>query len=117
MKEITITIHQFRSRARIGCTEEERAFPQSIEFDIELNLPTDAATSDSLADTVDYMAVTETISEMCEEKEWRLLEKLAADIGNQILIGFASVNEVKVLVRKFILPEAQCVSCALTLTR
>lgn len=110
-----IEISGYKVVARIGCTLEERAFPQQLEFDITLKLSVEkSAASDSLSDTVDYVAVTDLIKKRCAEGEWKLIEKLASDMGDEILTGFGGVREVLVKVSKFIIPEARGVSCTIS---
>ena len=45
----------------IGERPDERTRLQTLRVDIELEIPDDAAETDSLSDTVDYAALTERI--------------------------------------------------------
>ena len=75
---------------------------------------TAAAKSDGIADTIDYYAVTQRLLKFGEGREWKLIEKLAADIAAAILAEFQP-QSVSVEVKKFIIPEARHVSVSHTL--
>ncbi|MCB0333993.1 MAG: dihydroneopterin aldolase, partial [Bdellovibrionales bacterium] len=112
---VKIEIQNLRKRLKIGCTPEERAFPQMVAFDVALEL--DAPRSfetDDIVDTVDYMKVVEKIDLLCERGEWRLVEKLCYDFGREILSLSDKVREVTVRFTKFIVAESSGVTCELT---
>ncbi len=95
---------------RVGVPDAERAQPQRLLLTVEMESNfTAAAKSDSIADTIDYYAVTQRLLKFGDGREWRLIEKLAADIADAILAGFKPVG-VTVEVKKFIIPQARHVS-------
>jgi len=95
---------------RVGVPDAERAQPQRLLLTIEMKSDFTAATkSDGIADTIDYYAVTQRLLKLGEGREWKLIEKLAADIGDTILIEFKPLS-VSVEVKKFIIPQARYVS-------
>ena len=100
---------------RVGVPDAERARPPRrlltgvLESDF-----TAAAKSDGIADTIDYYAVTQRLLKFGEGREWKLIEKLAADIAAAILAEFQP-QSVSVEVKKFIIPEARHVSVSHTL--
>ncbi len=101
---------------RVGVPEAERAEPQRLLLNIELQADFSAAAqSDAIADTVDYYAVTQRLLHFGVDREWKLIEKLAADIAAAILAEFA-VQSVAVQVKKFIIPQAQFVAVSLSRT-
>jgi FolB domain-containing protein len=62
----------------IGVTPEERLQPQNLLIDIELEIDlSEAGTSDDLAHTIDYSAVTREVVSLCASREVALLERLA----------------------------------------
>jgi FolB domain-containing protein len=74
-----IAIHDIRARGCYGWTSEERATPQPLTIDVDLELDVQrAAHSDDLADTVDYAALHRRIVEIVESASHALLEKLGA---------------------------------------
>ena len=98
---------------RVGVPDAERAQPQRLLLTIELESDfTAAAKSDGIADTIDYYAVTQRLLKFGEGREWKLIEKLASDIADTVLIEFKP-QSVFVEVKKFIIPQARCVSVSL----
>ncbi len=69
----------------IGVTSEERLEPQNLLIDIELEIDlAQAGSSDDLADTVDYSAITREVVSLCESQEVALLERLAQLIADRM---------------------------------
>lgn len=98
---------------RVGVPDEERAKPQRFLLTVEMESPfAKAAKSDSIADTIDYFAVSQRLLKFGENKSWKLIEKLAADIGEMILTEFQP-KKVSVEVKKFPIAQAQFVSVIL----
>ena len=98
---------------RVGVPDAERAQPQRLLLTIEMESDFSAAAkSDSIVDTIDYYAVTQKLLKFGEGREWKLIEKLAADIADLILAEFKP-SAVTVEVKKFIIPQARHVSVAL----
>ena len=95
---------------RVGVPDAERAQPQRLLLTIEMESDFSAAAkSDSIVDTIDYYAVTKKLLKFGEGREWKLIEKLAADIAGLILAEFKP-PAVTVEVKKFIIPQARYVS-------
>ena len=89
---------------KVGCTAEERAFPQKVEVDVDLFLPlARAGKKDALAATVDYAAVAARLKERLETGEFRLAEAVAERAAALVLTEFP-VRRVEVRVRKRALP-------------
>ena len=98
---------------RVGVPDAERAQPQRLLLTVEMESDfTAAAASDGIADTIDYFAVTQRLLKFGEGREWKLIEKLAADIAEMVLAEFKPQN-VFVEVKKFIIPQARYVSVSL----
>ena len=81
-----------------GVEEEERHRPQPFLYDVRLEVP-DAATSDRLEDTVDYREVVTCLSELSEERQFQLLEAMAAAAAETLLERFGA-ESARVRVRK-----------------
>jgi FolB domain-containing protein len=95
---------------RVGVPEEERAEPQRLLLTIEMECDfSNAAKSDSIADTIDYFTVSQRLLKFGDGKSWKLIEKLAADIHEMVLSEFKP-QSVLVEVKKFPIPEARHVS-------
>ena len=74
-----IRIEKLEVKTLIGVYEHEKEVPQSLYFDIELEVDTQKAEiSDSLEDTVDYRQMAKSIEKLAQSKHWNLVESLAA---------------------------------------
>jgi dihydroneopterin aldolase len=99
---------------RVGVPDAERARPQRLLLTVEMESDFSAAAkSDSIADTIDYFAVSQRLLKFGEGREWKLIEKLAADICETVLIEFKP-RSVSVEVKKFVIPQAKFVSVVIT---
>jgi dihydroneopterin aldolase len=100
----TILLQGIRLEGRHGATDEERALPQMLELDllVEADLGA-AASSDDLADTVDYGPLLEICRTVVEAASYRLLESIAGTIAERVL-AVPGVLAVTVRVRKLAVP-------------
>ncbi|MGB2757598.1 MAG: dihydroneopterin aldolase [Acidimicrobiia bacterium] len=113
-----IEINGLRVVARHGVLEEEQSRAQPFEIDVRLvaDLAT-AGESDSLADTVDYGAVSEAIASLATNESYALIERLAQRIAD-VCLSFAGVVSVEVTVKKLRPPVAVDVqSTSVTIVR
>ena len=95
---------------RVGVPEAERVKPQRLLLTVEMDFDFSAAAkSDNIRDTIDYFAVSQRLLKFGEGRNWKLIEKLAADVADTILSEFKP-QSVTVEVKKFPIPEARCVS-------
>lgn len=95
-----ITLRGMRFAGRHGVDPEEQVTAQP--FEVDLILRTDLskpATTDELADTIDYSAAFTLVKGIVEDRSYRLIERLAGAIAEAILASFA-VDDVEVRVRK-----------------
>ena len=98
----------------VGVPNAERAEPQRLLLTVVLEADLAAAAgSDSIADTIDYFSVTQRLLKFGDGREWKLIEKLAADIADAILAEFKPAA-VTVKIKKFIIPQARHVSVQMT---
>jgi dihydroneopterin aldolase len=95
-----VTLQGMRFLGRHGVQLEERMEPQPFEVDVilrgDLSKP---ASSDDLADTVDYSAVFKLVGQVVEGRSFRLIEALAGAIAEAVLATHP-VDDVEVRVRK-----------------
>jgi dihydroneopterin aldolase len=87
-----------------GVSDDERAFPQVIEVDLEVE--TDlarAGASDDLAETIDYGPLIRLCRRVIEERSFHLLEAIADTIASAVLVS-TSAAAVTVRVRKLAVP-------------
>lgn len=96
-----IEIRGLRVLAKVGVPTQERAAPQPIELDIDLEVDLGpAADSDDVSDTVDYGAVALAVAEAVTAGEHALLERLAAVAADRALEVDERSLAATVVVRK-----------------
>ena len=78
-----------RAQAVIGVYEWERDIRQALVLDLEMASDTvRAATSDQIADALDYAAISTQVVAMVEASEYRLIETLAEAVSAMIRRDF-----------------------------
>jgi dihydroneopterin aldolase len=82
-----------------GVEEWERRDGQLFLFDVWLELPEGAGSSDRIEDTVDYTQVALLVQEVSDARQAKLLESLASAVAEAIVERFP-VERVRVRVRK-----------------
>ncbi|MCH2592649.1 MAG: dihydroneopterin aldolase [Pedosphaera sp.] len=105
-----ITIKDLEVQFHVGVPDEERAEPQKLLITIEMThdlVPSGA--SDNLAQTIDYYTVCQAVKALGQARRWKLLEALADDICKLVLEEFKP-DIVRVMIKKFILPDTRWVS-------
>ncbi|MCU0771322.1 MAG: dihydroneopterin aldolase [Verrucomicrobia bacterium] len=95
---------------RVGVPDEERAEPQRLLVTVEMDVDAPrAATTDHLGDTIDYHRVSQDVLSYGENRSWKLLERLSAELAGLILAKYQP-RRVRVEIKKFIIPQARYVS-------
>jgi dihydroneopterin aldolase len=95
-----ITLRGMRFFGRHGVNPEEQLTAQPFEVDLILRADlSQPATSDDLADTVDYAAAFRVVAQVVEDRSYRLIERLAWAIAEAVLASLP-VDDVEVRVRK-----------------
>lgn len=113
-----IDIEQLQISVRVGCTKEERAFPQILTCDLALSIGDESSLhSDSLKDTVDYMLVIDAVRRIAEEREFSLLEHFVSIAGQEVLSLSEIVTSVFVKATKKIVPETKGIAVSATISR
>jgi len=107
---VKISIVDLQVFYRVGVPDEERLQPQRLLLTVEMEFDfSTAAKTDSIADTIDYFAVSQRLLKFGDGKSWKLIEKLVADICDMILADFKPEN-ISVEIKKFPIPQARYVS-------
>ena len=85
---------------RVGCTDPERATPQSLRVEIELFCPSlrEAGVADDLEKTVDYRLAHDLIDAV-QDREFLLIERVA-EVMAEVALRNPLVDHVRVSVRK-----------------
>jgi dihydroneopterin aldolase len=101
----------------VGVTDEERAQPQRLLITVDITHDfSSAAVSDRLEKTINYFDVAQDLLKFGEGRNWKLIEKLAANVADAILSRYKP-QAVTVQVKKFPIPQARWVSVMLTRSR
>ena len=95
---IGLELHGFH-----GVNEDERRDGQRFLFDLWLDVPDSAASSDRIEDAVDYRDVVACVRGVSDGRKFQLLEALSAGVADAVLARFP-VQRVRVRVRK---PDVQ----------
>ncbi len=100
----SLLIQDLSLQIKLGCLQEERSSPQEVRINLEFRFPKPpiAVQSDNLEDTVCYAKISSALQSYCEDKEFKLIEKLAHDlkyvveniVGNDLAISL-TVHKVK----------------------
>jgi dihydroneopterin aldolase len=73
----------------IGVYDFERLAPRKLLFNVEMGFDNrKAGASDNLADTIDYAQVAQTITSICRDSNFQLIETLAEHVANELLQHF-----------------------------
>ena len=83
-----------------GYLEEERRLGQRFLVDLWADVDEAAAVSDRIEDTVDYRKLAGLVREVFAGPERLLLESLAGAIADGALERFATVDRIRVRIRK-----------------
>ena len=81
-----LEIQAYRSWVRLGCSVEERAFPQEVELSLGITfreLP-GGMKSDRLEQTLCYAEICQDMDAVCRKGEYALVERLADELIERI---------------------------------
>lgn len=102
-----MSLHELEIRdlvvgVRLGCEAEERRVPQEVAFTVafRFHLQPEACHSDELADTVCYADVSQLIEDVIRDREFHLIEYLAAEIFTRLSARFESRALLRLQVHK-----------------
>ena len=112
-----ITIADLEVFYCVGVTDEERARPQRLLITLEMSCDfTSATVSDRIERTIDYFEVARELLKFGDGRSWKLLEKLAANVADMVLLKFRPLS-VSVEIKKFSIPQARHVAVSLSRAR
>jgi dihydroneopterin aldolase len=116
-RDSRIHIRQLELMAQIGVSDEERAAPQRISFNLTLwPVRPFAELNDEIERAVNYAAVCAEVKELVETRRNKLVETMADAVALHLLERF-KIRRVTVELRKYILPEVEFVSVTVTRER
>lgn len=97
----TIEIRNLEIFAHHGVYEEEQHLGQKFVVSLKLGVDTSAAgKSDDLTQTMNYGAIARKVTRIVQEKNYQLLERVAAVIAEQLLLTEPLLQQVTVTVDK-----------------
>ena len=112
-----ITIVDLEVYYCVGVGDEERAKPQRLLVTVDMSFDfATAALSDRLETTINYFDVAQELLKYGNNRNWKLLEKLTANIADFIMSRYKP-ETVTVEIKKFPIPQARYVSVALVRSR
>ena len=100
----TLFVNGLEFYAYHGVPAEERVLGHRYIVDLELNVKSSAERTDEVSDTVDYVAVAQTVTEVSAATQYKTVERLAQVIGETLLERFARVESVNVRLAKRLPP-------------
>jgi dihydroneopterin aldolase len=101
----------------VGVTDEERSKPQRLLVTVDMSFDfSSASVSDRIEKTINYNVVAQHLLKYGEGRNWKLIEKLAANIADMVLTEFRP-QAVQVEIKKFPIPQARHVSITLSKAR
>lgn len=95
-----VLIRDLRVRVLVGIFPEERRHKQDVVINLSLHADLRrAGRTDCIDDTVDYKAIKTRILSLVADRQYDLVEKLAADVA-EICLATDDVEAVRVMVEK-----------------
>ena len=92
---MTLRLNGLEVKCVIGDRPDERASPQRLLVDVELELPATAAETDSLSDTVDYAALAARIRDALVSARCMMIERAAKTVYDVLPVRTARVTVTK----------------------
>ncbi len=95
-----IGIDDLKVRCIIGCGSLERKTPQDILLDLKVSYDfSSLKKSEELSNTIDYVALSDVCIQLASENKFKLIETLANEIVQKLLIQFP-IDGVWIRVKK-----------------
>lgn len=94
-----VVIRDLTLSCAIGITTDERAKPQRIRLNVEVEVEPARPDQDRIAEVVHYGHLAKRLREVCGQTRVQLLESLAAEIAEACFFD-ARVNSVRVRIEK-----------------
>jgi len=106
----TTGLTQLRVDCIVGIHPHERTHTQAVILDIELDYDfAPAASSDAIADAVDYDLVAASVTELVQARRFQLIETMAEQAAAMLLERVPAVRTVRLEIRKpAAVPAAAC---------
>lgn len=86
-----IFLHGMKADTLIGVYDWERQHKQTLILDLDIGIPSRAAVSDQIDDTIHYGEVCQAIRNSLHNQQFLLLETLAEHIAQMVLEDFSAL--------------------------
>ncbi len=82
----TLQIHDYEVWVSLGCTEAEQSMKQPVHFNVQFEFSSKISgeITDQLADTVDYVQLTDILKKSAESKSYQLIESMCFEATDKI---------------------------------
>lgn len=111
-------IRELSVLAQIGCSEEERSFPQRILLNIDVSLDLrEAARTKDLNQTICYVTLKDALASFIRSRSWVLLEELAAACSDLIFQSQPLAQQVDMQIRKYVTTDTAWVGISISRQR
>jgi dihydroneopterin aldolase len=103
-----IEVSGFHARVSLGVSDEERAFPQEVEFGLKITFARipDGARTDRIGDTLCYAELCDILEKIAHARSYHLIENLGLT-AYEAIKKHAGSAAVEVTVHKLRPPIAQ----------
>lgn len=115
----TLFIKQLRLNAKLGVLAWENSIKQPIMLNVTYSYNTKlACSSDEITQALDYTKIIETIKQVINSKQFKLIEHLAETIAQTLLSNFALINELTLeLTKPHIIANTKAIGISIKRTR
>ena len=103
-----IILRDLQAFSKLGSYDFERILGQSIMIDLELELDLKkAGETNDVNDSIDYVEVSIAVRELCQSREFLLIENLATEIIKMLFNKFEKLEGVLIEIKKTIVNAEQ----------
>ena len=97
-----LRIEDYTVPVRLGCGEPEREVPQEVRFTVEVRFDAapPGAVSDRIEETVCYADLCDALKRLCQDREFRLIERLALQAYQVVRELVSSADQVALRIHK-----------------
>jgi len=99
----SVFVEKLSIAARIGCSQEERAYPQRLA--VSLIVDCSLAEVEKLEDSVCYYQLRKIVIALADSQEWVLVEHFAEAISEEVLKKFEVASAVQIKIDKFVFSD------------
>lgn len=100
-----IIITELEIHCNIGCTEQERAFPQRLHLNVEVDVDnTTLLSTGKLSYGVCYAGLSESLCSLSQSKPWVYVEELLEAMSERTFKNYPAALAITLEMRKYAVP-------------